>query len=302
MPASTRLIYHAHPSAHIMKRESLLCLGSGGFHRMHYYEWGDRTNPRVVICVHGLTRNGRDFDYLAQQLAGDFRVVCPDVVGRGASDWLAVKTDYGMPQYLADMTALIARITAEGNKSLDWVGTSMGAMVGMAVAAMPNNPIRKLVVNDASKVIPKAALERLASYVGRDPRFATFDELQAHVRSVAAPFGPHSDEQWRHLTVHVTRQFPDGSWGFVYDPAIGDVLRGELNDIDLSAVWDAVKCPTLLLRGEHSDILHRDVAQAMTQRGPRTRLIEIQGVGHAPTLMHASQVDVVRDFLLEKSA
>jgi pimeloyl-ACP methyl ester carboxylesterase len=119
---------------------------------------------------------------------------------------------------------------------------------------------------------------------------------------VAAPFGPHSDEQWRHLTVHCTRQFPDGSWGFVYDPAIGNVLHGELNDIDFSAVWDAVKCPTLLLRGEHSDILHRDIAQAMTERGPRARLVEIQGVGHAPTLMHASQVDVVRDFLLEKQA
>lgn len=282
-----------------MDSDSILCLGSRGFHRMRYYDWGDSANPRVVICVHGLTRNGRDFDYLAQSLAADFRVVCPDVVGRGGSDWLAAKGDYGYPQYMADMTALIARITAGGDKSISWVGTSMGGLLGILMAATPHNPIRRMVLNDAGIRVPKAALERLARYVGRDPRFATLEALEAHVRCVLAPFGPHSHAQWRHLTVHGAREYADGSWGFTYDPAIGRALEGELNDIDLSAYWDTVRCPTLLLRGEHSDILLRETAEAMTRRGPQTKLVELAGIGHAPTLMHDNQVKVVRDFLLE---
>jgi pimeloyl-ACP methyl ester carboxylesterase len=285
-----------------MTSDSILCLGSGGFHRMRYYDWGDRANPRVVMCVHGLTRNGRDFDFLAQSLAADFRVVCPDVVGRGTSDWLAAKDDYGYPQYLADLTALMARITGQGAETIDWVGTSMGGLLGMFIAAQPNSPIHRMVVNDAGLLVPKAALERLAQYVGRDPRFADFDGLLAHIKLIAAPFGPHNDEQWRHLAVHSARQFPDGSWGLRYDPAIGRAFQGALQDVDLSAVWDAVRCPTLLLRGEESDLLARATAEAMTERGPRAKLVEFKGIGHAPTLLHAPQIDVVRDFLLETTS
>lgn len=266
---------------------------------MRYYEWGDSANPRIVICVHGLTRTGRDFDYLAQSLAADFRVVCPDVVGRGASDWLAAKEDYGYPQYMADMTALIARIAEGAEHTIDWVGTSMGGLLGIFMAATPNNPIRRMVLNDAGMRVPKAALERLSRYVGKDPRFATFDALQAHVRCVLAPFGPHSDEQWHHLVLHGAREFDDGSWGFAYDPSIGRALEGDLNDIDLAAFWDAVRCPTLIVRGEHSDILLRETAEAMTQRGPKAQLVELEGIGHAPTLMHDAQVKIVRDFLME---
>jgi pimeloyl-ACP methyl ester carboxylesterase len=282
-----------------MNSDTVLGLSSKGFHRMHYYDWGDPENSRVVICVHGLTRNGRDFDFLAQALSRDFRIVCPDVAGRGRSDWLESKQDYGYAQYMADMTALLARVTAGAEKTIYWVGTSMGGLLGIIMAAMPKNPIRKLVVNDAGMLVPKAALERLALYVGKDPRFATLDALEAHVRHISAPFGALSDEQWRHLTVYSAKQHADGTWGFRYDPAIANAFSGELNDIDLSAYWDAVRCPTLLLRGADSDILLRATAEAMTQRGPKVTLVEFQAVGHAPMLMLDEQITAVRDFLLQ---
>lgn len=282
-----------------MNSDTVLGLNSKGFHRMHYYDWGDPENSRVVICVHGLTRNGRDFDFLAQALSRDFRIVCPDVAGRGRSDWLESKQDYGYAQYMADMTALLARVTAGAEKTIYWVGTSMGGLLGILMAAMPKNPIRKLVVNDAGMLVPKAALERLALYVGKDPRFATLDALEAHMRHISAPFGALSDEQWRHLTVHSAKQHADGTWGFRYDPAIANTFSGELNDIDLSAYWDAVRCPTLLLRGADSDIVLRATAEAMTQRGPKATLVEFQAVGHAPMLMSDEQVTAVRDFLLQ---
>ena len=282
-----------------MNSDTVLGLSSKGFHRMHYYDWGDPENSRVVICVHGLTRNGRDFDFLAQALSRDFRIVCPDVTGRGRSDWLESKQDYGYAQYMADMTALLARVTAGAEKTIYWVGTSMGGLLGIIMAAMPKNPIRKLVVNDAGMLVPKAALERLALYVGKDPRFATLDALEAHVRHISAPFGALSDEQWRHLTVHSAKQHANGTWGFRYDPAIANAFSGELNDIDLSAYWDAVRCPTLLLRGADSDILLRATAEAMTQRGLRATLVEFQAIGHAPMLMSDEQVTAVRDFLLQ---
>ncbi|MDB5863267.1 MAG: Alpha/beta hydrolase [Betaproteobacteria bacterium] len=282
-----------------MKRDHVLCLDSRGFHRVRYYEWGAPDNDRVVVCVHGLTRNGRDFDFLAQSLAGDFRVVCPDVAGRGESDWLAAKTDYAYPQYLSDLTALIARVTAGEAKTVYWVGTSMGALAGIMMAAMPNTPVARLVVNDAGMFIPKAALERIGRYVGKDPRFASLDALETHLRCVAAPFGPLTDEQWRHLNVHSAKQHPDGSWGHLYDPAIGSAFQGELKDVDLSAYWDAIRCPALILRGAESDILLRETAEAMTHRGPKAELVEFAGVGHAPMLLDDAQASVVRAFLLE---
>jgi pimeloyl-ACP methyl ester carboxylesterase len=282
-----------------MKSDTVLGLSAKGFHRVHYYDWGDRENTRVVICVHGLTRNGRDFDYLAQSLSRDFRIVCPDIAGRGQSDWLESKQDYGYVQYMADMNALLARVTGGAEKTIYWVGTSMGALLGIIMAAMPRSPIRKLVVNDAGLLVPKAALERLAQYVGKDPRFATLEAVEAHVRHISAPFGALSDEQWRHLTVHGAKQHADGTWGFRYDPAIANPFNGELNDIDLSAYWDAVRCPTLVLRGADSDILLRKTAEAMTQRGPKAQLVEFAAVGHAPMLMSDEQVTAVRDFLLQ---
>lgn len=281
-----------------MKTRTLLGLGSGGFHRVNYYDWGDVTNPRVLICVHGLTRNARDFDFLAQSLSNDFRVVCPDIVGRGQSDWLESKSDYGYPQYMADLNALIARVTESASAEFYWVGTSMGGLIGILLAALPRSPIGKLVLNDAGMIVPKMALERLALYVGKDPRFPSLEALEQHVRHISAPFGALTDDQWRHLTLHGAREYPDGTWGHRYDPAIGKAFEGELKDIDLAAYWDAVRCPTLLLRGAESDVLLKETAEAMTQRGPKAELVEFDAVGHAPMLMCEEQVRVVREFLL----
>lgn len=300
-----------------MRSDQVLCLNSKGFHRMHYVEWGDPAAERVVICAHGLSRNGRDFDTLARALAADFRVVCPDVAGRGKSDWLPAKEDYSYPQYCADMMNLVARVTAappsggilgrlagalagSGRpKHLYWVGTSMGGIIGMLLAARPNSPIEKLVVNDVGALIPRPALERIGQYVGKDPRFKTLEELETLVRMVLAPFGRLTDAQWRHLTETSAKRHEDGSWGYSYDPGIGiPFQKWPLVDVDLWQYWDAITCPTLLLRGAQSDLLLKETAEAMTRRGPKPRLVEFDGVGHAPPLMADDQVGAVRDFLM----
>ncbi len=301
-----------------MRTDHVLGLSAHGFHKIHYTDWGDPASRRVVICVHGLTRNCRDFDFLAQALAGKCRVVCPDVAGRGHSDWLYRKDDYGYPQYMADMNALIARVSGwpapagwlgqfanflrrrYGSRPIYWVGTSMGGLLGMLLAARPNSPIRKLVVNDVGPLIPKAALARIAAYVGKDPRFKTFEELAAYVRQISVPFGPLTDAQWHHLTLHGARQYEDGNWGMSYDPDIAAPFRkGPLQDVDLWRSWDTISCPTLALRGAESDLLLKETAAQMQKRGPRTRLIEFAGIGHAPMLMAKDQIKVVKDFLLE---
>ena len=300
-----------------MRSDHLLGLSASGFHRIFYADWGDPSSERVVICVHGLSRNCRDFDFLAEALAADFRIVCPDVAGRGRSDWLANKDEYVYPQYLADMNALIARVSAppaatgwlgklacllrrrHGSRQIYWVGTSMGGMLGMLLAAMPGSPIRKLVVNDVGPFIPKASLERIGAYIGKDPRFKTYEELEAYVRVISAPFGPLTDAQWRHLTMHGAKQHDDGSWGMCYDPGIGTPFRKTAPaDVDLWKYWDAIRCPTLILRGAESDLLLKTTATEMKNRGPQPRLVEFAGVGHAPMLMAEDQIRVVRDFLL----
>lgn len=300
-----------------MRTDHVLGLSTQGFHRIFYTDWGDPASRRVVVCVHGLTRNCRDFDDLARALAGDFRVVCPDVAGRGRSDWLKHKDDYAYPQYMADMNALMARVSAWptpagwlgklanfltrrfGSRSIYWVGTSMGGMLGMLLAAQPNSPIRKLIVNDVGPLIPKASLERIATYVGKDPRYPTFEELEAYVRKVSAPFGPLSDAQWRHLTLHGAKQYEDGSWGMSYDPDIAAPFRKgpPPQDVDLWSYWDTITCPTLILRGAESDLLLRETAEQMQKRGPRARLVEFAGVGHAPMLMAEDQIGTVTEFL-----
>lgn len=280
-----------------MKTDSVLCLDSRGFHRMQYYEWGEANNARVVVCVHGLTRNGRDFDFLARALAQDYRVICPDMAGRGQSDWLTAPADYSYPQYMADLAALIARVTTNGANRVLWVGTSMGGILGMLLASLPNNPIAKLVVNDVGRVIPKAALERLAAYVGKEPRVESLNALEAHLRVVCAPFGDLTDDDWRHVTLHSAMRHPDGTWGTRYDPRIAQAFAGTRDDVDLTAYWDAVTCPTLLLRGTDSDILPRETALDMTRRGPKARLVEFEGVGHAPMLLNDEQARVVVEFL-----
>ena len=284
------------------------CLSPKGLHRIAYLEWGDPANVRVLVCAHGLTRCARDFDRFAQAMSDRYRVICPDVAGRGLSDWLADPMLYTIPQYVSDMITLISRL---GVETVDWVGTSMGGLIGMALAGLPATglaqaesraatPIGKLVLNDAGPVVSKVSLERIATYVGMAPTFATFDQAVQYIRAVSAPFGPHTDAQWGFLTEVVVRKQSDGSYRMHYDPNLAEPFKQAMpeGDLELWPLYDAIQSPMLVVRGEFSDLLARDTCTKMSGRGPRAKVLEIPGVGHAPTLMHEDQIGLVRDFLL----
>jgi len=276
------------------REKSLACLSKTGFHKLSYRESGP-DHPVPVVCLHGLARNARDFDNLAAALvASGRRVVCADVVGRGKSGRLRDPLDYGYPQYLADTAALIARLDCE---VVDIVGTSMGGLIGMMLAAQPEAPLRRLVINDVGPFIPKAALERILDYLGRDPRFPDLAAAEVYHRRVYRSFGDLSDAQWRYMTETSVRRDGEG-WRLHYDPRIAEPLRAaELADVDLWALWDAIACPTLVLRGAESDLLLAETAAEMRTRGPRAEVIEFAGCGHAPALLDAAQIDPVKDWL-----
>jgi pimeloyl-ACP methyl ester carboxylesterase len=278
-----------------MHEKHLYGHGAGGFHRIAYTEWGPASGQPPVICVHGLTRNGRDFDYLSLALEGDGRqVFCPDVVGRGKSDWLANPADYNYLQYLSDMTALIARTGAD---SVDWVGTSMGGLIGMLLAAEANTPIRRLVMNDVGPYMPLVALKRIAAYLERSPLFDDLEGLEKYIREVYAPFGDLSDENWRHLARYSARTTPENKLGLAFDSAIAQAFLAVNQDVDLWWAYDRVRCPVLVLHGLDSDVLPGPIAQQMTQRGPRAQLVEFPKIGHAPALMDPAQITIVAEFL-----
>jgi pimeloyl-ACP methyl ester carboxylesterase len=278
---------------------SIKAVSPGGFHEVFYTDWGDPAAERVIVCVHGLTRNGRDFDALAEGLTASLpvRVICPDVAGRGRSQWLLDPLHYGYPQYIADMTALLAQL---GLARVDWIGTSMGGLIGMFLAAAPNSPVRTLVMNDVGPVLSRAALERIADYVGTDARFSSLAELEAHLRRIHAPFGPLTDSQWRHLALHGHRFNADGSYGLAYDPRIAANVKLGVQDWDFWPVWDAVIAPSLVLHGAQSDILSADTADAMSNRGPKAALASFDGIGHAPALMSREQIGVVTRWLAQQ--
>ena len=272
-------------------------LSPAGFHRNIYWEWaGPAVDSPVLVAVHGLTRNGRDFDAIAQALSEDFRVLCPDVVGRGKSDRLPGGALYSYPQYLADSAALLART---GAVSVDWLGTSMGGLIGMMLAAQPGTPIRRLILNDVGPLVPKAALERIGSYVGLDPHFDSVAAVEAYLRRVHAPFGPLSDAQWAHLASHSARAVPGQSgFGLAYDPAIAAAFQvGPIADVDLWPLWDRIGCPVLILRGATSDLLLPETAAEMVRRKSDATLAVIPDCGHAPALMDHAQIALVRDWL-----
>jgi pimeloyl-ACP methyl ester carboxylesterase len=269
-------------------------LSPHGFHSVTYFEWGDAANLRVAICVHGLGRNGRDFDVVAEALAPTHRVLAVDMPGRGMSDRLEDPDDYVFPTYLTTLTALIAR---SGASEVDWIGTSMGGLLGIVMAAQPKSPIRRLVVNDVGPQLEAAALARIGTYIGQDPTFATFAEIEAYLRQISAPFGPLDDAQWHYITQTNVRERPDGRWGLAYDPGIAVPFRNAPAPPDLWPLWDAIRCPVLVLRGAQSDLLSATVAAEMTARGPRPRVIEFDGVGHAPMLLDPAQFNPVVEFL-----
>lgn len=274
------------------------CVSAAGLHRMAYTEWGERDNPNVLVCVHGLTRNGRDFDDLARALASEYRVICPDIVGRGRSDWLRDPAGYGFPQYVADMVVLLARLDVD---TVHWLGTSMGGLIGMFMASLDDSPITRLVLNDVGPTISAESLRRIGEFVGRAPEFETYDDAENYIRRVSAPFGDLSDAQWRHLTESSLRHTADGQLEMRYDPGIGAAFRHVLfaQDVDLWPIYDRIRCPTLVVRGADSDLLTPETLRAMAARGPRPRTVEIPAVGHAPTFLDAEQITIAREFLLD---
>ncbi len=281
-------------------------IGSGkinGAHHIAYTEWGDPHNPHVVICVHGLTRNCRDFDFLARALETRCRVFCVDVVGRGQSGWLDNAQDYDHYQlYIADAISLLTYICDQynGNLKIDWVGISMGGLIGMMAAIQSTVPIHRLVMSDIGPLIPVAALKRMSAYVGKDMHFGSFEELEAYVKQISAPFGPLTDDQWRHLAIHSMRKFNDGTYGFRYDPKISVSFKEHAlqDDVDLWEYWDKLQVSTLVVRGAESDVLLEKTATEMQLRGPKAKIVELPGIGHAPILLDNKQIAIVKNFLL----
>lgn len=285
------------------------CSSVAGLHRMAYWEWGDPANPRTLVCVHGLSRQGRDFDVLARDLASHYRVVCPDVVGRGRSGWLLDPRLYAVPTYVADMVTLVARLNVP---EVHWVGTSMGGLIGLALAALKGTPITRLVLNDVGPVIEPGFIPRILGYLGVPVFWPTLEEAADATWAVSRGFGPHTREQWIDLTRHqlVPAEQDDGDGrrvpGFKphYDPAIAVPVRAATPEAAAAGeallwhLYDQIQCPTLLLRGADSDLLSPATAGAMATRGPRCQVHELPGVGHAPTLVAADQRAVVRRFLL----
>jgi pimeloyl-ACP methyl ester carboxylesterase len=276
------------------------CLDNRGLHRMAYWEWGDAANPHVVVCVHGLTRQGRDFDTLARSLSTDVRVVCPDVVGRGHSDWLADPMHYGVAQYVADMVTLLARVNAP---RVDWVGTSMGGLIGLSVAALPNSPLGRFVINDVGPTLAPEGLARIGGYVGRVAQWNTLDEAADALWQISQGFGVHTREQWLALTEPQLKRDAD-KWVPRSDPQIALPFKAttpamaQAGEALLWQAWDRLTLPVLLTRGADSDLLSPATAHAMTQRGPCARLVEFAGVGHAPMFVQPDQIAAVREFLL----
>lgn len=283
------------------------CPDPHGQHRMAWWQWGRADAPHVIVCVHGLARQARDFDTLAQALLaraapGSLQVVCPDIAGRGRSDRLRDAADYQIPNYASDLLRLIALLRPS---TLDWVGTSMGGLIGMALAGRQLADIRRLVLNDVGPVIQWEAVQRIGSYLGKVTHFDSLEQAADALWAVSTGFGPHTREQWLALTRPMLKPAVDGGVDLHYDPAIAVPFRAitpEKAARDEATLWqlyDAIRAQTLLLRGAQSDLLSAETAQAMTQRGPRARLLTFAGVGHAPTLVAADQVQAVADFLLE---
>lgn len=288
---------------------------NGAARRLASWVWPceDSHSRHWVVCVHGLTRQARDFDVLAQSLRRHARVISIDVAGRGHSDWLADPNGYQVGVYASDIAQLLMQWRmANPEVHIDWVGTSMGGLIGMTLASQPTLAPRRLVLNDVGPVLEWTSLKRIGDYVGKNPSFDSEAQAVAYLASISASFGPHTPEQWLALSRPMLRQRDDGRLGFHYDPGIArpfevlaqaageETARQAINagEAAMWAMFDAIECPTLLLRGADSDLLSRATAQAMGQRGPRASCVEFAGVGHAPTLVSPDQVQVVCDFLL----
>lgn len=283
------------------RERSVRSIGRSGFHTIAYRDWGSE-NEDTVFCVHGLSRNSRDFDPLARALSPTRRLICPDLPGRGQSDRLADPSEYHMIQYTLDMTMVAAKV---GVERFDWIGTSLGALIGMSLAGLANSPIRRLVINDVAPEIPTPALRRLGAYLGTgvERKFPTRGAVEMHLRQTLAPFGPMTDDDWRRIAETSSKPTEDGQFALHFDPGIGVNFRRTwlLVHFDLWAFWDRITCPVLILRGLESDFLTERLLEKMLKRLPHAELIEFPGVGHTPTLNAPVQIDPIRDWLDTKA-
>ena len=296
------------------------CPDAADGHRMAYWQWGQPDSPHVVLCVHGLTRQGRDFDVLAQALSAraaqsssaGIRVICPDVAGRGESDWLRDPSGYQVPAYAADMLSLLAHLHAQSPiATLDWIGTSMGGLIGMVVCGQPGLPlpvpVRRLVLNDVGPALQWQAIQRIGAYLGQAGHFNTVQEAADAMWTISQSFGPHTPEQWMALSQPMLRPVSpavDSPLRLHYDPAIAGPFKlttqegAQQGEAMLWQLYDSIQAKTLVVRGAQSDLLSPETAHAMTERGPRAKLVEFEGVGHAPTLIAKDQIAAVAGFLL----
>lgn len=278
-----------------MQEKFLYGFSAEGFHRIIYYEWNSSKTADTLLCVHGMTRVGRDFDYLAQALQPHYHVICPDMVGRGKSDRFKNKDSYKIEQYLSDLTALIARLNIS---SLDWLGTSMGGILGMIIAAQSNTPVRRLILNDVGAQMPESAVKRILSYAGIKTHFPTREQAEAFLRLIYTPFGIIEKEYWQHLFQHSLVDDPKGGYTLNYDPqVVGAVEEKNQPHFKLWDFWDKIKCPVLVIQGEDSDILTDDILSLMRKRGPLFDLIKIPHCGHVPMLIEQKQIALVKNWL-----
>ena len=280
------------------RRSNVAVLMDGVLKHMVVHEWGDKKNPRVVLCVHGLSRNGRDFDVVADALSKDFRVLCPDIPGRGQSDWLASAAQYSIPTYVRFINAML---TEFGVQSYDWIGTSMGGLIGMVMAVTPGSTMKRFVINDIGPVLEPEAIKRIASYVGLAPNFASYPELYAAARMAITTFGPLTEAQYQHMVSTSCWQRADGRWEFNMDPKVGDAFRAGLAApaADMWPLWLAVRQSTLILRGVNSDLLSAATLTKMVETHPNAIALTIAETGHAPMIFDEPTVTAVVDFLVE---
>lgn len=281
------------------QEQSFLSLSSKGFHRIIYSEWGQENAP-VVICAHGLTGNGHDFNWLAPALAAQgYRVIAVDMPGRGRSDFLENPFDYNYKQYLYDLTALLAHLGINTARSVDWIGISMGGLLGMILASLPKSPVRRLVLNDIGPAMPQEDLDLITQYISQEYRFESLKEMESFMRATRGlSWGPITDEQWTQMAENNARALDDGALTYSFDPKIADIFATEpAGDLDLWQCWDTISTPVLILRGSESSLFPQKVADEMMIRGPGqqglTTLKVIEGCGHVPALMSEDQIDLV---------
>jgi pimeloyl-ACP methyl ester carboxylesterase len=277
------------------RQNHLLSLNPQGFHKIAYVEWGDENNPRVLICAHGLTRNSRDFDFLAESLSNTYRIVCPDLIGRGESDYLGIPAFYNFSQYLNDMATLLARLNTN---EVHWLGTSLGGIIGMMLASQPHSPIKSLILNDIGMIIPSTALQRIETYARNTPSFSSFKEARDYFQIILAPFGILEPEKWDHITKYGTKQDKNGKFHLSYDPAIGKIYVNKvIPSVHLETYWQSVSCPVLVLRGEESDFLFPSIITKMLYSQPDAKIVTIPYCGHAPSLMVPEQIKIIENWL-----